>query len=156
MARAVASSPRRKRSRRRLPAFWPRGDTSGKRFVVCTGGEPLLQLDEALIQALHAEQLEIAVETNGTQATPAGIDWICVSPKARAPIVLDAGNELKLVYPQADAMPEAFEHLRFQHFLLQPMDGPDREQNTQRAIAYCKAHPHWRLSVQMHKVIGIR
>ncbi len=139
-----------------IAARWPRGDTAGRRFVVCTGGEPLLQLDAALVEALHAIQFEIAVETNGTQAAPPGIDWICVSPKARAPVVLDAGNELKLVYPQADAMPEAFEKLRFQHFLLQPMDGPDREQNTQRAIEYCKAHPKWRLSVQMHKVIGIR
>ncbi len=139
-----------------IAARWPRGDTAGRRFVVCTGGEPLLQLDAALVESLHTEQFEIAVETNGTQAAPPGIDWICVSPKARAPVVLDAGNELKLVYPQADAMPEAFEHLRFQHFLLQPMDGPDREQNTQRAIEYCKAHPKWRLSVQVHKMIGIR
>ena len=139
-----------------ISARWPRGDTSGRRFVVCTGGEPLLQMDQALVDALHVEHLEIAVETNGTQAAPRGIDWICVSPKAGAPVVLDAGNELKLVYPQADAMPEAFKHLRFQHFLLQPMDGPDREQNTQRAVEYCKAHPHWRLSVQMHKMIGIR
>lgn len=139
-----------------ISARWPRGDTSGRRFVVCTGGEPLLQMDQALVDALHVEHFEIAVETNGTQAAPRGIDWICVSPKAGAPVVLDAGNELKLVYPQADAMPEAFKHLRFQHFLLQPMDGPDREQNTQRAVEYCKAHPHWRLSVQMHKMIGIR
>ena len=139
-----------------IAARWARGDTSGKRFVVCTGGEPLLQLDKALIDALHAEHFEVAVETNGTQPAPPGIDWICVSPKAGAPVVLDAGDELKLVYPQIDAMPEAFENLRFQHFLLQPMDGPDREQNTQRAIEYCKAHPHWRLSVQVHKMIGIR
>ena len=139
-----------------ISARWPRGDTSGRRFVVCTGGEPLLQMDQALVDALHVEHFEIAVETNGTQAAPRGIDWICVSPKTGAPVVLDAGNELKLVYPQADAMPEAFKHLRFQHFLLQPMDGPDREQNTQRAVEYCKAHPHWRLSVQMHKMIGIR
>ncbi len=139
-----------------VAAGWARGGPSGKRFVVCTGGEPLLQLDKALIDALHAEHFDVAVETNGTQPAPPGIDWICVSPKAGAPVVLDAGDELKLVYPQIGAMPEAFENLRFQHFLLQPMDGPDREQNTQRAIEYCKAHPHWRLSVQVHKMIGIR
>ena len=125
-------------------------------FVVCTGGEPLLQLDAAAIDALHVQGFEIAVETNGTQPAPAGLDWICVSPKAEAPLVLTAGHELKLVFPQATAMPERFEGLAFRHFLLQPMDGPRAAENTAAALAYCLAHPRWRLSVQTHKAIGIR
>ncbi len=125
-------------------------------FVVCTGGEPLLQLDGAALEALHAQGFEIAVETNGTQLAPAGLDWICVSPKADAPLLLTTGDELKLVYPQAKAMPERFEGLRFRHFLLQPMDGPDVAENTAAALAYCLAHPRWRLAVQGHKRLGIR
>ncbi len=131
------------------------GSTMPHRLVVCTGGEPLLQLDTPLIDALHARGFEIAIETNGTQAAPAGIDWICVSPKAEAPLVLTAGAELKLVYPQAKAGPERFEALDFAHFFLQPMDGPDREANTRAAIAYCLANPRWRLSLQTHKITGL-
>ncbi len=134
---------------------WPQDDRLGKRFVVCTGGEPLLQLDEPLIDALHARRFDVAVETNGTQPAPRGLDWICVSPKAHAPLVLTSGNELKLVFPQQDAMPELFEKLQFHNFLLQPMDGPERQSNTQRAVAYCKAHPKWRLSLQTHKILKI-
>jgi len=128
----------------------------GDRLVVCTGGEPLLQLDPALIEALHARDFAIAVETNGTVAAPAGIDWICVSPKAGAPVVQTRGHELKLVFPQPKAMPDRFEHLEFQRFWLQPMDGPDREANTAAAVAHCLQHPRWRLSVQTHKYIGVR
>jgi 7-carboxy-7-deazaguanine synthase (Cx14CxxC type) len=131
------------------------GDAGG-RFVVCTGGEPLLQLDSALVEALHARGFELAVETNGTQPPPDGIDWICVSPKAEAPLVLTQGHELKLVYPQRDAPPERFAHLPFSHFFLQPMDGPDVTENTQRAIEYCLRHPQWRLSLQTHKALGLR
>lgn len=138
-----------------IAAKWP-GGIAENRFVVCTGGEPLLQLDAALIDALHARGFEIAVETNGTVVAPAGIDWICVSPKATAELKQLDGDELKLVYPQSDAMPERFEQLRFRYFLLQPMDGPDVVENTAAAIAYCLAHPKWRLSLQTHKVIGIR
>ena len=140
----------------RVAALWPRVPSS--RFVVCTGGEPLLQLDEALIQALHAEGFEVAIETNGTIEAPPGIDWICVSPKAGSSLKQDNGNELKLVYPQAEreAQPEAFEHLDFEHFSLQPMDGPNLQQNTQRAVEYCLAHPKWRLSLQTHKMLGLR
>ncbi|MBA4176564.1 MAG: 7-carboxy-7-deazaguanine synthase [Leptothrix sp. (in: Bacteria)] len=135
-------------------AQWPAG-VAGQPLVVCTGGEPLLQLDEALVHALHAQGLEIAVETNGTQAAPPGLDWICVSPKATAPLVLTAGTELKLVFPQPDAMPERFAGLAFSHFFLQPMDGPDRVRHTAQAVAYCLAHPQWRLSLQTHKITGI-
>jgi 7-carboxy-7-deazaguanine synthase len=134
-------------------ACW--GATQEHRLIVCTGGEPLLQLDAALIDALHAHGFSIAVETNGTQAAPAGLDWICVSPKANAPLALTAGNELKLVFPQKLAMPERFESLGFEHFFLQPMDGPERVANTAAAIAYCLEHPRWRLSLQTHKVTGI-
>ena len=134
-------------------AAWQGGDRG--RFIVCTGGEPLLQLDEPLIAALHAAGFRIAIETNGTQAVPAGIDWVCVSPKAGAPLAVDQGNELKLVFPQAGAEPERFEHMRFAHLLLQPMDGTERVRNTELAVAYCKAHPQWRLSLQTHKLIGI-
>jgi 7-carboxy-7-deazaguanine synthase (Cx14CxxC type) len=136
---------------------WPADAPADVRpFVVCTGGEPLLQLDEAAVAALHAEGFEIAVETNGTQPAPAGLDWICVSPKADAALRLTEGDELKLVFPQPAAMPERFEGLAFRHFLLQPMDGPRVEENTRAALAYCLAHPRWRLSVQTHKALGIR
>jgi len=137
-----------------VDAQWPRG-RGGRKLVVCTGGEPLLQLDEAAIDALHARGFEVAVETNGTQPAPRGLDWICVSPKAGAPVVLTSGHELKLVYPQPEAQPERFAALDFRHFFLQPMDGPDRALNTQLAVEYCLAHPQWRLSVQTHKVVGI-
>lgn len=124
-------------------------------LVVCTGGEPLLQLDHEMVSAFHAEGFRVAVETNGTQPAPAGIDWICVSPKSTAPVVLTQGHELKLVYPQLDAMPERFESLGFEHFFLQPMDGPALAENTRAAVAYCLAHPRWRLSLQTHKLLGI-
>jgi 7-carboxy-7-deazaguanine synthase len=127
----------------------------GRRFVVCTGGEPLLQLDEPLIAALHARGFEIAVETNGTVAAPAGIDWICVSPKAGARLVQTTGDELKLVYPQVGAEPERFEQLGFRNFFLQPMDGPVRDANTKLALGYCLSHPRWRMSLQTHKLLGI-
>jgi 7-carboxy-7-deazaguanine synthase (Cx14CxxC type) len=140
---------------RAISAQWPADDRSGTRYVVCTGGEPLLQLDAPLIDALHEAGFEVAVETNGTQPAPSGLDWICVSPKAGAPVVLTEGSELKLVYPQPLAMPERFESLRFAHFFLQPMDGPSQAENTRAAIAYCLAHPRWRLSLQTHKIIGI-
>jgi 7-carboxy-7-deazaguanine synthase (Cx14CxxC type) len=132
------------------------GEGTADRLVVCTGGEPLLQLDDDLVRALKQRGLTIAIETNGTIAAPAGIDWICVSPKADAPLRQTRGDELKLVYPQRDALPERFEHLPFAHFLLQPMDGPARARNTDAAIAYCLAHPRWRLAVQTHKLIGVR
>jgi organic radical activating enzyme len=123
---------------------------------VLTGGEPMLQVDAALIEALHARDFTIAVETNGTIAPPPGLDWICVSPKAGADLIVRNGHELKLVYPQPGALPEQFADLAFERFSLQPMDGPDIAQNTERAIAYCLAHPQWRLSVQTHKSLGIR
>ena len=125
------------------------------RLVVLTGGEPLLQVDPALIEALHGAGFAIALETNGTIAAPAGIDWICVSPKADAALAQTRGQELKLVYPQNSVDPAAFEHLAFERFALQPMDGPDRESATRAAIAYCLAHPRWRLSLQTHKYLGI-
>ncbi len=134
-------------------ACW--GDPPDHRLIVCTGGEPLLQLDPPLIDALHARGFAIAVETNGTQPAPAGLDWICVSPKADAPLRLTAGNELKLVFPQAKAMPDRFAALAFDHFFLQPMDGPDRAANTAAAIAWCLAHPRWRLGLQTHKITGL-
>jgi 7-carboxy-7-deazaguanine synthase (Cx14CxxC type) len=123
--------------------------------VVCTGGEPLLQLDETAIEAMHRAGFEVAVETNGTQPAPAGIDWICVSPKAGAPLVLTEGDELKLVFPQPGAEPERYRGLAFRHFFLQPMDGPDRARNTELALQYCLQHPEWRLSLQTHKMLGI-
>jgi 7-carboxy-7-deazaguanine synthase (Cx14CxxC type) len=129
---------------------------SQHRFVVLTGGEPLLQIDVPLVEALHGEGFEIAVETNGTLMPPAGIDWICVSPKAGAPLEFACGNELKLVFPQIGAEPERFEALVFEHFLLQPMDGPEIARNTQAAVAYCLANPRWQLSLQTHKQLGIR
>ena len=134
---------------------WPAA-TKGKPLVVCTGGEPLLQLDGEAVTALHQAGFEVAVETNGTQPAPAGVDWICVSPKAAAPLALRAGNELKLVYPQSEAPPERFEDLEFDHFFLQPMDGPSLDHNTRMAARYCLEHPQWRLSIQTHKVVGLR
>lgn len=136
-----------------IEAAWTGGPDN--RLTVLTGGEPLLQVDPALIEALHARGFAIALETNGTIAVPAGVDWICVSPKADAEVVQTHGQELKLVFPQAKARPERFEHLDFERFLLQPMDGPDRDANTRAAIAYCLEHPRWRLSVQTHKYLGI-
>lgn len=135
-----------------VAAQWRGG---GKPYVVCTGGEPLLQIDEVLIGALHARGFEIAIETNGTLEAPAGIDWICVSPKAGADLKQRRGSELKLVYPQPGAEPERFAALDFQHFFLQPMDGPDVEANIQAAAQYCLDHPAWRLSLQTHKLIGL-
>jgi 7-carboxy-7-deazaguanine synthase len=137
-----------------IASKWQGG--ADNRLVVLTGGEPLLQVDAPLIDALHANGFRIAVETNGTQPAPRGLDWICVSPKAGAEFVLRQGDELKLVYPQQGADPALFGGLDFRHFLLQPMDGPDVAANTQAAIAYCLAHPQWRLSVQTHKVLGLR
>ena len=129
---------------------------SFNRYVVLTGGEPLLQVDDALVAALHSRDFEIGVETNGTQAAPAGLDWICVSPKADADLVLKSGHELKLVYPQQSALPDRFEHLAFNHFFLQPMDSPTAAANLEAAITYCTDNPRWRLSLQSHKMIGIR
>jgi len=132
------------------------GNGTSKRFVVITGGEPLLQLDRPLIDSLHAKGFELAIETNGTIAAPAGLDWICVSPKARTVIRQRSGNELKLVYPQDGLSPQELERLDFEHFFVQPMDGPDVEQNTELAARYCLEHPRWRLSLQTHKLLGIR
>jgi 7-carboxy-7-deazaguanine synthase (Cx14CxxC type) len=126
------------------------------RFVVCTGGEPLLQLDARLVESLHSRGFQVAIETNGTRLPPGGVDWVCVSPKARADLVLTNGNELKLVYPQVGAEPERFAGLAFDHFFLQPMDGPALADNTRAAIKYCQQHPRWRLSLQTHKLLGIR
>jgi 7-carboxy-7-deazaguanine synthase len=125
-------------------------------YVVCTGGEPLLQLDAAAVSALHDRGFEVAIETNGTRPVPAGVDWVCVSPKAGADLVVDAGDELKLVYPQPGAPPDRFELAGFGRLLLQPMDGPDLTANTRAAVEYCLAHPRWQLSVQTHKYLGIR
>jgi 7-carboxy-7-deazaguanine synthase (Cx14CxxC type) len=138
-----------------VASTWPENGGSTRRLVVCTGGEPLLQLDRPLLAALHRAGCEVAVETNGTIAPPGGIDWLCVSPKAAAGLVVRSGNELKLVYPQDGAEPERFEQLHFDHFFLQPMDGPRREANTQAALRYCLDHPRWRLSLQTHKLLGI-
>ena len=134
---------------------WPGNGPREKRFVVCTGGEPLLQLDETLIAAFHARGFEIAVETNGTVPAPPGLDWLCVSPKAGSKLVQLTGDELKLVYPQAGAEPDEFEALAFHHFFLQPMDGPAHAANTYHAVRYCLDHPKWRLSLQTHKFLGI-
>ncbi len=127
----------------------------GRKFVVCTGGEPLLQLDEPLIRALHARDFEVAVETNGTMKAPDILDWICVSPKSGATFVQRTGDELKLVYPQQGIEPAQFAGLAFRHFFLQPMDGPERAVNTGLAVRYCMGHPQWRLSLQTHKILGI-
>lgn len=139
-----------------VAATWPREhSTITKPFVVCTGGEPLLQLDAPLIAALHERGFEIAIETNGTIPAPPGIDWICVSPKAQAPLAQRSGNELKVVYPQDGLDPATFESLDFTFLSIQPMDGPERERNTERAMQYCIEHPAWRLSLQTHKLMGI-
>jgi len=138
-----------------VASVWPPDYQRDRRFVVCTGGEPLLQLDPALLDAFHAEGFEVAVETNGTVPPPAGIDWLCVSPKADAALAVAEGDELKLVFPQEGAEPERFEQLHFRHFFLQPMDGPSRESNTEEALRYCLSHPRWRLSLQTHKLLGI-
>lgn len=135
--------------------LWEPGIENGKPYVVCTGGEPLLQLDEALIDAFHQKGFEVAIETNGTKPVPKGVDWVCVSPKAGAELAVKAGDELKLVFPQPGAMPDLFEKLAFRHFFLQPMDGVHLQENIQKTIAYCLAHPRWRLSLQTHKLIGI-
>jgi 7-carboxy-7-deazaguanine synthase len=135
---------------------WPADhSTAARPLVVCTGGEPLLQLDEPLVRALHDAGFEIAVETNGTRLPPPGIDWLCISPKAGAELVLNAGDELKLVFPQAGIEPDQYEALDFRWFFLQPMDGPERERNTQLAIRYCLEHPRWRLSLQTHKLLNL-
>lgn len=143
LAVAVASKWPHSTSRR----TWP--------LVVCTGGEPLLQLDEKLIKAFQVTGFEVAIETNGTKLAPAGVDWICVSPKAGTELRLISGNELKLIFPQNGAEPQMFEQLNFRHFFLQPMDGPVREENTRLAVQYCLKHPQWRLSLQTHKLLGI-
>lgn len=140
----------------RISLAWRGSDSDGGRFVVCTGGEPLLQVDSALIRCIHDAGFSLAIETNGTLHAPDGIDWICVSPKAGADLVQTSGNEIKLVFPQPDAMPSMFEHLRFDNFFLQPMDGPDVFANTRDAIDYCMHHPRWRLSAQTHKQLGLR
>ncbi len=137
-----------------VAAAWPPTE-AGARFVVCTGGEPLLQLDAPLVAALHGKGFEIAIETNGTQPGLDGIDWVCVSPKAGAELVLERGDELKLIFPQPGLDPAQFEQLPFSHFFVQPMDGPDRLRNTELAIRYCLEHPRWRLSLQTHKLLGI-
>jgi 7-carboxy-7-deazaguanine synthase (Cx14CxxC type) len=134
--------------------LWPR-DPDQERLIVCTGGEPLLQLDEALIQAFKAKQFKVAVETNGTVTAPGGIDWICVSPKGRSPLAISKGNELKLVFPQDGVNPSSFESLDFNHFLLQPMDGANRQANTELAVRYCLSNPKWRVSLQLHKIVGV-
>jgi 7-carboxy-7-deazaguanine synthase len=139
-----------------ITSRWLARHDGGHKFVVCTGGEPLLQLDAPLVEALHARGFQVAIETNGTQLPPVGVDWICVSPKARADLVLTNGNELKLVYPQEGAAPERYEALAFDHFFLQPMDGPALADNTRAAVEYCQHHPRWRLSLQTHKLLGLR
>ena len=142
---------------KKIRQFWPQADVqSAKPFAVCTGGEPLLQLDAALISALHDEGMEIAVETNGTIEAPAGIDWICVSPKAGVELLQLSGQELKLVFPQQGAAPEKYTHLDFRQFFLQPLDGPDLESNTKLVLQYCLAHPQWRISLQLHKILKVR
>ena len=133
---------------------WP-AHADGKPYVVCTGGEPLLQLDDAAVAALKAQGFEIGIETNGTLIPPPGIDWICVSPKADAPLLQRSGHELKLVFPQPGVAPDRFEDLEFRHFFLQPMDGPKCEVHTRSAIAFCREHPRWRLSLQTHKLLGL-
>jgi 7-carboxy-7-deazaguanine synthase (Cx14CxxC type) len=140
---------------RACAGLWPPESAAG-RFVVCTGGEPLLQLDPPLLAALHHQDFEVAIETNGTLAVPPGVDWVCVSPKAGAELVVTSGDELKLVHPQDGAEPERFEGLGFQRFSLQPMDGPRLAENTELVLEYAARHPRWRVSLQMHKVVGIR
>lgn len=135
-------------------SLWPRGDQSMP-YVVCTGGEPLLQMDKNFIDAFHEAVFEIAIETNGTIIPPDGIDWICVSPKMGSELILTKGYELKLVFPQPNGDPAQFENCDFDHFSLQPMDGPNREKNTEKTLSYCRQHPHWRVSLQTHKFLGI-
>ncbi len=137
-----------------INSLWPISD-QGHKYVVLTGGEPLLQVDDALVEALHKHSFTVAVETNGTIIPPSGIDWICVSPKSTAELKITQGDELKLVFPQTEAQPEKFEHLTFNHFYLQPMDGPEAHKNTELTIKYCKSHPKWKLGLQMHKVLMI-
>ena len=137
-------------------AQWKSNDPTVKPLVVCTGGEPLLQLDKVAVKALQDLGFEVAVETNGTQSAPKNIDWICMSPKAGTKIVLIEGDELKLVFPQPDLQPSSVEHLQFKNWFLQPMDGPERDKNIQLTLQYCLEHPRWRLSLQMHKLVGIR
>ncbi len=139
-----------------ITSAWRAEDPESQKFVVCTGGEPLLQVDESLLTALRDAGFMVAVETNGTRNAPGQIDWVCVSPKAGAPLVQTSGDELKLVFPQPGAMPELFESFLFDHFFLQPMDGPLVQENTRLAIDYCMRHPRWRLSLQTHKQVGIR
>jgi 7-carboxy-7-deazaguanine synthase (Cx14CxxC type) len=157
--RKVNSEKRKAKSeKRKANSEKQLGDTyvlEGKPYVVCTGGEPLLQLDEELIKAFHERGLEVAVETNGTVAAPAGLDWICMSPKANTELLIQSGHELKLVYPQPGAEPERYEQLDFDHFYLQPMDGLLGQQNTRLTLEYCMAHPKWKLSLQTHKILGI-
>lgn len=138
-----------------IDAQWPAASTSQRKYVVCTGGEPLLQLDEALIVALHERGFEVAIETNGTLAVPAGVDWVCVSPKQGSVQVVNQGDEIKVVIPQAEQDIERYTAMNFNYFFLQPMDGPDKEKNTQLAITTCKQHPQWRLSIQTHKLLHI-
>jgi 7-carboxy-7-deazaguanine synthase len=140
---------------RQVRSLFPDSSPNGRPFVVCTGGEPLLQIDAPLIDAFHSAGLEIALETNGTLAVPDGIDWVCVSPKAGSTCIVQRGDELKLVYPQAEAMPETFEGWAFSHFFLQPMDGPALRENTAAALRYCLDHPQWSLSIQTHKILNI-
>ncbi len=137
-----------------VTAAWPHG--TGHRYVVCTGGQPALQLDAAAVDAFHARGFEVAIETNGTRPLPAGIDWVCVSPKAGTTLAVTAGNDLKLVYPQMGADPADYEHLAFGRLWLQPLDGPDLAANTDATIRYCLTHPRWSLSVQTHKLVGVR
>ena len=155
LAEAVTSKWPRGEARRASRAMQTMGSIAATPYVVCTGGEPLLQIDTPLIDALHARGFEIGIETNGTLTPPSGIDWICVSPKAGADFVLKRGDELKLVFPQEGAEPERYSNLDFRHFFLQPMDGPERAASTEAATAYCLNHPQWRLSLQTHKLIGI-
>jgi len=139
-----------------VKALWPQNtDDRARPYVVCTGGEPLLQLDAQLVSAFHEEGFEVAIETNGTLQVPEGVDWVCVSPKAGSDLIVYEGDELKLVYPQVGSEPALFDDHKFDSFFLQPMDGPDRDQNTRTVIDFCLANPHWKLSIQMHKVVDI-
>ena len=137
-----------------ITSLWP-SDTGCKPFLVLTGGEPAMQIDQELIDAFHLNGFEVSIETNGTMHLPTGIDWVCVSPKSDAPLLIIEGDELKLVYPQENALPEKFSNLKFKRFSLQPMDGPEVNKNTQEVIHYCKSHPQWRVSLQTHKILGI-
>ena len=139
----------------KVASCWSGNSEKGKPYVVCTGGEPLLQLDEAMVKAFHKNNFEVAIETNGTIEIPKGVDWVCVSPKANADLVVTKGSELKLVFPQPEAMPDQFEDLDFEHFFLQPMDGKYTQRNTKLCIEYCLQHPQWRLSLQTHKLLNI-